>query len=138
MILAKVGKGIIFGTNIVFRHPRRIFLGDNVIIDDNVLLDAKGTENKGVIISDEVFIGRNSIISCKGGSIELGARVNIGFNCEVFSSNKVIIGQDTLIAAYSYIIGGGNYKLDNKDIPINQQPDFEGKGGIELDKRIYG
>ncbi len=107
MILAKVGKGIIFGTNIVFRHPRRIFLGNNVIIDHNVLLDAKGTENKGVILSDEVFIGRNSIINFKGGSIELGARVNIGFNCEVFSSNKVIIGQDTLIAALFIHYRGG-------------------------------
>ena len=30
-------------------------------------------------------------------------------------------------------MGGGNYKLDNIDIPINQQPDFEGAGGIKLE-----
>jgi acetyltransferase-like isoleucine patch superfamily enzyme len=137
MLLGKMGGGVIFGSNIVLRHPRKIFLGDNVIVDDNVLLDAKGIDNKGISIMDEVFIGRNSIISCKDGNIELAARVNIGFNCEVFSSNNVKIGEDTLIAAYSYIIGGGNYKLENKNIPINQQPDFDGKGGVELEKNTW-
>lgn len=137
MILGSVGKGVFFGSNIVFRHPKKIFLGDNVIIDDNVLIDAKGKDNSGINIRDEVFIGRNSIISCKDGDIELGERVNVGFNCEIFSSRKVTIGKDTLIGAYSFIIGGGNYNLDNKNIPINQQPDFEGKGGVELEGNIW-
>ena len=90
LLLDKTGNGIIFGNNIVLRHPKKISLGNNVIIDDNVLLDAKGFENKGIDIKEEVFIGRNSILSCKGGDIELENRVNIGFNCDIFSSNNVI------------------------------------------------
>jgi acetyltransferase-like isoleucine patch superfamily enzyme len=53
-----------------------------------------------------VFIGRNTILSCKNGDIELDDRVNVGFNCEIFSASSVRIGADTLIAAYCYVIGG--------------------------------
>lgn len=137
MLFGKVGRGTVFGMNITLRHPKKIFLGNNVIIDDNVLLDAKGAENSRITLEDEVFIGRNTILSCKGGEIILSERANVGFNCEIFSSNRVVIGKDNLIAAYTYIVGGGNYKLDRTDIPINQQPDFEGKGGVITDEDVW-
>ena len=133
LLLGKSGRGAVFGTNIVLRHPNKIFLGDNVIIDDNVMIDAKGSGNQGIFLEDEVFLGRNTILSCKGGDIYLRERVNLGFNCEIFTSCKVDIGKDTLVAAYSYFVGGGSYKLDNLAIPINQQPDFEGAKGIKLE-----
>lgn len=136
LLLGSTGRGVVFGNNIVLRHPRKIFLSDDVIIDDNVLLDAKGEGNEGIILENDVFIGRNSILSCKGGRIKLHERVNVGFNCEIFSSNSVEVGSDTMIAAYSYIIGGGNYKL-NKNLPINQQLDFEGKGGVILESNTW-
>ena len=137
MLFKQVGKGVVFGANMVIRHPKKIVLGDNVIIDDNVLLDAKGTDNEGIILKDEVFIGRNTILSCKGGNITLREKANIGFNCEIFSSNNVEIGKDNLVAAYTYIVGGGNYKLDNLNIPFNQQPDFEGKGGVITEDNVW-
>src|SRR4030042_802731 len=66
LLLGKTGKGVIFGSNMVLRHPQKIFLSDNIIIDDNVMLDAKGANNKGIFLENEVFVGRNSILSCKG------------------------------------------------------------------------
>jgi len=39
-----------------------------------------------------VFIGRNTILSCKNGDIELADGANIGFNCELFSASRVTIG----------------------------------------------
>ncbi len=137
VILGKVGSSVVFGTNIVLRHPQKIIMGDNVIIDDNVMIDAKGFGNDGITLRNDVFIGRNSILSCKDGNIELDERANIGFNCEVFSSNNVKIGKDNIIAAYTYIVGGGNYKLDRTDIPINRQYDFEGKGGVILGDDVW-
>lgn len=136
-MLGNTGRGVVFGNNIVIRHPKKIFLGDNVIIDDNVLLDAKGSENSGITLKNDVFIGRNSILSCKGGEIILEERANVGFNCEIFSSNRVVIGKDNLIAAYTYVVGGGNYKLERTDIPINQQPDFDGKGGVITEEDVW-
>ena len=76
------------------------------MIDDNCLLDAKGESNRGIRIGSGVFIGRNTILSCKNGDIEIADGANLGFNCEVFSASQVRIGRDTLVAAYAYLIGG--------------------------------
>jgi acetyltransferase-like isoleucine patch superfamily enzyme len=91
---------------VVLRHPHKIRIGSNVAIDDNCLIDAKGESNRGISIGDGVFVGRNTILSCKNGDIELADRANIGFNCEVFSASRVTIGTGVLMAAYTYVIGG--------------------------------
>ena len=106
LLLGSCGRNVVFGQNVVLRHPHKIHIGSNVVIDDNCLLDAKGESNRGIRIGSGVFIGRNSILSCKNGDIELGDGANIGFNCEVFSASRVTIGASVLMAAYSYIIGG--------------------------------
>src|SRR3954451_16910016 len=105
-LLGACGRNVIFGQNVVLRHPHKIRIADNVVIDDNCLLDAKGEGNRGISIGSGVFIGRNSILSCKNGDIDLADGANIGFNCEVFSASRVAIGRNVLIAAYTYVIGG--------------------------------
>ncbi len=105
-LLGSCGRNVVFGQNVVLRHPHKIHIGDNVMIDDNVLVDAKGASNRGITIGSGVFVGRNSILSSKNGDIDLADGVNIGFNCEVFSASRVTIGRDTLLAAYCYVIGG--------------------------------
>jgi acetyltransferase-like isoleucine patch superfamily enzyme len=87
-----------------------------VVIDDNCLLDAKGTDNTGIKIGDNAFMGRNSILSCKNGDIVLGDRVNIGFNCEIFSGSRVEVGAGTLLAAYTYLSGGDHVAELDEDI----------------------
>jgi len=106
LLLGSCGRNVVFGQNVVVRHPHKIHIGTNVVIDDNCLLDAKGGNNRGIRIGDGVFVGRNTILSCKDGDIELGAGANLGFNCEVFSASRVVIGRGVLMAAYSYVIGG--------------------------------
>jgi acetyltransferase-like isoleucine patch superfamily enzyme len=105
-LLGSCGRNVVFGQNVVLRHPHKIHIGSNVVVDDNCLIDAKGETNRGIRIGDGVFIGRNTILSCKNGDIELGDGANIGFNCEVFSASRVTIGRAVLMAAYSYVIGG--------------------------------
>lgn len=105
-LLGACGRNVIFGQNVVLRHPHKIRIGNDVVIDDNCLIDAKGSSNRGISIGSGVFIGRNTILSCKDGDIDIEDRANIGFNAEVFSASAVRIGSDTLIAAYCYIIGG--------------------------------
>ncbi len=105
-LLGSCGRNVIFGQNVVLRHPHKIHIGSNVVIDDNCLIDAKGESNHGIRIDDGVFIGRNSILSCKNGDIELATGANLGFNCEIFSASRVRVGANVLMAAYAYIIGG--------------------------------
>ncbi len=105
-LLGSCGRNVVFGQNVVLRHPHKIHIGRDVVIDDNCLLDAKGATNRGIRIGDRVFIGRNTILSCKNGDIEIQDGANIGFNCELFSASRVTIGRMVLMAAYSYVIGG--------------------------------
>jgi len=105
-LLGSCGRNVIFGQNVVLRHPHKIHIGSNVVVDDNCLIDAKGESNRGIRIGDGVFIGRNTILSCKNGDIEIGDGANLGFNCEVFSASRVTIGRAVLMAAYGYVIGG--------------------------------
>jgi acetyltransferase-like isoleucine patch superfamily enzyme len=105
-LLGSCGRNVIFGQQVTIRHPHKVRIGGNVVIDDNCLIDAKGDGNAGISIGSGVFVGRNTILSCKNGDIEIGDGANIGFNCEIFSASRVAIGRDTLLAAYCYVIGG--------------------------------
>ena len=58
-----------------------------------MVLDAKGTTNRGIDIGRGVFLGRGTILSCKDGDIVLGDHANIGFHCEVFSGSSVTVGR---------------------------------------------
>jgi acetyltransferase-like isoleucine patch superfamily enzyme len=120
MLLGACGANVVFGKNVVLRHPHKIRIGSNVVIDDNCLLDAKGESNGGITIGSGVFIGRNTILSCKDGDIELGDNANIGFNCEVFSASRVTIGPSVLMAAYSYVIGGDHDFADPAQSVLEQ------------------
>lgn len=121
LLLGRCGRNVTFGQNVVLRHPHKIEIGDDVVIDDNCLLDAKGETNRGIRIGSGVFVGRNTILSCKNGDIELGDRANIGFNCEVFSASRVVIGAGTLVAAYTYLVGGDHEHRDRTAGVLEQE-----------------
>lgn len=119
-LLGACGRNVVFGQHVVLRHPSKIRVGDNVVIDDNCLLDAKGDSNEGITIGSGVFVGRNTILSCKNGDIRLGDRANLGFNCEVFSASRVVLGEDALLAAYCYVIGGDHDFSDTSKAVLEQ------------------
>jgi acetyltransferase-like isoleucine patch superfamily enzyme len=120
MLLGSCGRNVVFGRDVVLRHPHKVHIADNVVIDDHCLLDAKGDTNSGIRIGSGVFVGRNSILSCKNGDITLGDDVNIGFNCEVFSAGTVTVGAKTLLAAYCYLIGG-DHDFSDPSAAVNEQ-----------------
>ncbi len=133
LLLGECGRNVMFGQNVVLRHPHKIRVGSNVVVDDNCLLDAKGKDNQGIVLEDGVFIGRNTILSCKNGDIHLEKRANIGFNCEIFSADRVTVGKDVMLAAYVYLVGG-DHMHDRVDLPVSHQgriglPITIGEGG---------
>ncbi len=133
-LLGRVGRNVTFGVNVVLRHPHKIVVGDNVVVDDNCCLDAKGTTNEGIRIGSGVFVGRNTILSCKNGDIVIDDNANVGFNVEVFSAGRVRIGKDVLIAAYTYLVGG-DHLFDRVDVPVL----YQGRTaqGIEVDDNVW-
>ena len=134
LLLGGCGRNVSFGRGIVFRHPARVRIGDNTIVDDMCLIDAKGEDNEGISIGKNVFIGRNSILSCKNGSIFIEDGVNIGFNCEVFSSSRVRLGKNTLLAAYTYLIGG-SHEFSDPSLPVVEQKEVS--SGLEIGENVW-
>jgi acetyltransferase-like isoleucine patch superfamily enzyme len=120
LLLGSCGRNVVFGQHVVLRHPHKIHIADGTVIDDNCLIDAKGESNTGIRIGRGVFVGRNTILSCKNGDIELADGANIGFNCEIFSASAVHVGRNALIAAYTYVIGGDHEFNDGSRAVIDQ------------------
>ena len=134
LILGSSGRGVVFGSNVVLRHPGKLRLKSNIVIDDNSVLDAKGNSNQGIDIGDNVFVGRNTIIYCQNGDVEIGDNANIGSNCQIFSARRVQIGNNVLIAAYTYLVGGGHIYKD-PDIPVIEQG--RTASGIEIGDNVW-
>jgi acetyltransferase-like isoleucine patch superfamily enzyme len=119
-LLGACGRNVFFGLGVTLRHPHKIRIGDNVVIDDGCVLDAKGYTNRGITIGSGVFVGRHSSLNTKDGDLVLEDGVNIGTFCTVFSASSVRIGAHTLVAGYSYIIGGG-HAFDETGVPVIDQ-----------------
>lgn len=134
LILGAVGRNVVFGQGVTLRHPGKVHVGDNVVVDDHVLLDAKGTSNRGIVVGNDVFLGRNTILSCKNGDIILSDHVNIGFNCEIFSGSRVTVGPYGLFAAYSYLVGGG-HEFESGGSPVIEQQRVS--RGITLGRNVW-
>jgi len=88
-------------------------------------------ENQGITIGQNVIVGRNTILSCKGGSITLDDYANISSNCTLLSETRISVGKYTFLAGHCYLVAGGNHSFDRIDIPIMFQPS-QTKGGIEI------
>ena len=134
LLLGVTGRNVTFGVNVTLRHPHKIRLGDDVVIDDGCCLDAKGTDNEGIRIGSGVFIGRNTILSCKNGDIDIEDRVNISFNCAVYSCSRVRLGANSLVAGYTYVVGG-DHLYDRIDTPVPDQG--RTAKGIEIDQNVW-
>lgn len=130
-LLGACGPKVVFGRNVVLRHASKIRLGARVVIDDHAVLDAKGLNNKGIDIGDDVYIGRNSIIYCKGGDIVIENAVNISSNCQIFSSNRLEIGEGTVVGAFTYLLSGGEYDYEDPT-PFAQQSGMNTKGPLRI------
>ena len=120
-LFAHAGRGAVWGRNIVVRHPGKMWIGTGVVIDDGCYLDAKGSDVGEFRIEDQALIGRNCILSSKGGSVVIGARVNISAACALYSSGGLRIGSDTMLAAHCYV-GGGRYEPHGSlETPMSKQ-----------------
>lgn len=125
------------GKNVQIRQPQRLSLENGVIIDDNVVMDVRIKDNQesGITIGRDVFIGRDSIIAAKNGSITLGAATNISSQCRIATESNITIGTSVLIAAYTYI-GPGNHQTDEQGKPLVDK-EMVNKGGVSIGDNVW-
>jgi acetyltransferase-like isoleucine patch superfamily enzyme len=135
-ILGRAGRGVVFGRGITLRHPHKIVIGENTVIDDGAVLDAKGEQNAGIRIGAGALIGRNTVLSCKEGSIVLGEKCNVSANCSLLSETSIEIGRNCFLAGHCYLVAGGNHPVKDTSRPIMEQPS-SAKGGIRIGDDVW-
>jgi len=138
-LFGSCGKGAMFADNIVLRHPRRIHLGNRVVLSEGVVLDARHDEEDQVLtLEDDVILSVNVMISCKNGCVRVGSRTGLSAHTIIHATNDcpVTIGEDAIIGPQCYLAGGGNYHHDRLDVPIRQQG-IQQDGGVKLESNIW-
>ena len=133
-LFGRIGRSVAFGRGVVLRHARRIALGDAVLVDDDCVLDARGAGD-GLTIGEGTLVSRGTILSCKEGSIHIGARANFGWRCVVSSVGGVTIGDEALFAGGCYV-GGGRYHLEDRARSIASQGSYS-KGPVVIGRGCW-
>lgn len=129
------GRSTVWGRGVTVWHPGKMWIGDQVIVDEACYLDAKGCAPGEFRIGEGAFISRGCIISGKDGPLEIGPRATIGAACVLYASNRLVIGADTMLAAQCYV-GGGRYTTRGRlDLPISQQP--EPRRGVVIEEGCW-
>jgi acetyltransferase-like isoleucine patch superfamily enzyme len=128
------GKQPAIGKGVTLRGTRQTELGSKVLIDDQAVLDVRGS-NATLKVGDFVSIGRGTIVAAKNGSILLGSGVNISTSCRLATQTKIEIGDSTLIAAYAYI-GPGNHTQGDHGATLIESA-MELKGGVKIGKNVW-
>jgi acetyltransferase-like isoleucine patch superfamily enzyme len=134
-LFQKTGRQVVFGHHLTLRAPRRIIIGNNVVIDDYAVLSMRGTGSEKISIGNGVLIGRGSQLKARGGSIDIDNFVNISSGCQIGSTSEVHIGKHCLIAAGCYV-GGMQHGFDRPDIPIVRQ-ELNIKGGVQIGDDVW-
>ena len=138
-LLGSAQGGVAVGKDVLIRQPRRISMGQKVMIDDHAVLDVRYVDGDrsetGIYIGDHVLVGRYSVINAKGGTIKLGDACNISSHCRIATRSQVIIGNSVLIAAYAYI-GAGNHRVDDPSKPIIAQG-MDIKSGVTIGNNAW-
>jgi len=117
--------GLVFlGCGVKVRHAYQLSAGKNLILDDNVSINALSVN--GIKLGDHVSIARDSILFCtgiiaqKGTGITIGNRTGIGARAFIAGQGGVIIGDD-VITGPNIQIFSENHNFDDASLTIKEQ-----------------
>lgn len=79
-LFGRMGRHCVFGRSLTLRSPGHVFMGDRVLVDDNVVMDAKGV-NSRIELGSEVLLGRSAVLTCYNSIIAMGSSVTVGPFC---------------------------------------------------------
>ena len=133
------GRGTVFGFGVVVRQPKKIALGESLVISEYCVLD--GRSEKDVLaleVGDRSILSNNVMLSCKNGSISVGK--DVGLNAQTIiqstTGNAVTIGDNCVIGQRCLVIGGGNYDISNRNDLIRTSPIVD-DGGVTVENNVW-
>jgi acetyltransferase-like isoleucine patch superfamily enzyme len=117
--------GLVFvGWQVKVRHGYQLSAGKNLILDDNVSINALSVN--GIQLGDDVSIARDSILFCtgviaqKGTGIIIGNRTGIGARAFLAGQGGITIGDD-VITGPNIQIFSENHNFDDPTQTIKAQ-----------------
>ena len=134
-LFLKRSAGFVFvGTNVKVRHAYQITAGKNLILDDNVSVNALSTD--GIKFGDNVSIARDSILFCtgiisqKGSGITIGDRTGIGARAFLAGQGGITIGND--------VITGPNLQIFSENHNFNDLTQIIKAQGVTKQATVIG
>lgn len=117
--------GLVFiGRNVSIRHSYLFTTGRNLILEDNVHINA--LSYNGIHMGDDVSIARDSILVCTGVIANKGIGISIGSGTGI-NAGAYLGGQGGISIGKQVIIGPGvkifseNHNFSSVNIPIKDQ-----------------
>jgi len=123
-VLGSVGRGCLIEPGVRLLVPRRIFLGQRVMVGERCFLDAN-TPRGRIELQDDVWLSRESYIVAGDSEVVVGPTTYVGHRCLMYGHAGIQIGRDVLLANDVQLICG-NHTFSRRDVPIRAQPP-EGK-----------
>jgi len=121
----KRSTGLLFvGTMVKVRHGYQLTAGKNLILDDNVCINALSVN--GITLGDHVSIARDSFLFCtgviaqKGAGITIGDRTGIGARAFLAGQGGITIGND-VITGPNIQVFSENHNFTNLSQTIKEQ-----------------
>lgn len=125
------GGNMFLGRNVYFDHRNHLKVGKNVIIEDNVYINALGKD--GIIIGNDVTIQRNSILIVTGVIQNIGKGIIIHDNVGI-NSGAYLGGQGGITIGRNVIIGPGVNIFSENHVfeDVNQLIKKQGESRMEV------
>jgi acetyltransferase-like isoleucine patch superfamily enzyme len=134
-LFGAVGRSPVFGHHLNLRGGHRIFLGDNVMIDDYAFLSSRGEGEQSLCIGNNVLIGRFCQLKVREGKMTLGDKINLNHFCYLGTASTLSIGDHSLLGTNCFI-GGIQHGYSDLTKPIAEQQLSE-RGGIRIGKDVW-
>jgi acetyltransferase-like isoleucine patch superfamily enzyme len=116
-IFLKKCSGLLFvGSNVKVRHGYLLKAGKNLILEDNVSINALSVN--GIKLGDQVSIARDSILFCtgviaqKGTGITIGDRTGISARAYFAGQGGITIGNDVIMGPNVQIFSENHNHID--------------------------
>lgn len=121
----KQSSGFVFlGSNVKVRHVYQLSAGKNLILEDNVSINALSAN--GIILGDDVSIARDGILFCtgiiaqKGTGITIGNRTGISARVYLAGQGGITIGNDVIFGPNVQVFSE-NHNYADQEKTIKEQ-----------------
>lgn len=119
-VLGAVGKGCFIEQSVRLVVPRRIYLGQRVMVGEGCFVDANSPVGR-IELQDDAWLSRGSYIVAGQGEVVVGPQSYVGHRCLMYGNAGIQIGRDALLANDVQLICG-NHTFARRDVPIRAQP----------------